>query len=420
MLYNRLEALHQEVAVAFVVFVAPFWTESALRMIEATASLVEVRLGVISQDPLEHLPPALAGQLVAHWRVDNSLDTAQVIWAARSLADHYGPIDRLFGAAEHLQLQLAETRAELGIPGLSVEAALNFRDKARMKTLLRNAGLPCARHCLAESAAHAWEFISAVGYPVVVKPPAGAGAEGTARVENDEQMHAALLGAQPAPAHPLLIEEFITGQEHSFDTLSLDGRPVFHSLTRYRPSALEVMNVPWVQWCVMLPREVDAPQYDDIRTAAFRALEVLGMGTGMSHMEWFRRRDGSIAISEVAARPPGAQFTTLIARAHDVDLLQIWARLMIFGEFEPISRRYAAGIAFLRGMGNGHVVAVHGLDEAQREVGALVTDVKLPTPGQPSADGYEGEGYVIVRHPETAVVEQALERIISLVRVQLG
>ena len=55
------------------------------------------------------------------------------------------------------------------------------------------------------------------------------------------------------------------------------------------PTPLEVLRNPWIQWCVLLPREVDEPQYDDIRRAAYRALEVLGMETGLSHMEWFRR-----------------------------------------------------------------------------------------------------------------------------------
>ena len=85
-------------------------------------------------------------------------------------------------------------------------------------------------------------------------------------------------------------------------------------------------------------------------------------------MEWFRRADGSIAISEAAVRPPGAQFSTLISYAHDFDLYSAWARLMIFGEFDPPERRYAVGAAYLRGQGDGKVRAIHGLDEAQSQV----------------------------------------------------
>ena len=83
------------------------------------------------------------------------------------------------------------------------------------------------------------------------------------------------------------------------------------------------------------------------------ALKALGMGTGISHMEWFRRNDGSVAISEIAARPPGAQFTTLISYAHDFDMYKAWARLLVFEEFTPPRRDYACGIVFLRGQGTG-------------------------------------------------------------------
>ena len=41
--------------------------------------------------------------------------------------------------------------------------ANNFRDKAQMKTVLRAAGVPCARHKLAVSAADALEFAERVG-----------------------------------------------------------------------------------------------------------------------------------------------------------------------------------------------------------------------------------------------------------------
>jgi hypothetical protein len=150
------------------------------------------------------------------------------------------------------------------------------------------------------------------------------------------------------------------------------------------------------------------------------AIAALGLETGLVHVEWFRRPDGSVVISEAAARPPGAQFTTLISYAHDFDLYSAWARLMILDEFTPPDRRYAVGAAYLRGQGSGKVKAIHGLDLAQREVAGMVMEVKLPTEGQPGAGHYEGEGYVIVRHPDTATVERAVAAIVGNVRVELG
>ena len=403
-----------------VVFAAPLLSENATRMIEAVASLPDVRLGVITHDPAEKLSPALAARVDGHWRVDNILDTGQLLWAAEGLMQRLGPIHRLFGAYEQLQVPLAEVREMMGISGMRSDVARRFRDKSEMKDALRAAGLPCARHALVESADDAVAFSRKVGFPVVVKPPAGAGAISTFRCDDDKSLLEAIAKSAPTPGNAALVEEFITGDEYSLETISINGRAVWHSLTHYYPTPLEVVRNPWIQWCVVSPREVDDARYDDIRAAGSRALEVLGMDTGLSHMEWFRRRDGTIAISEVAARPPGAQITTLNSRAHDIDFVRAWTEVMVFGTFEPPVRKYAVGVAFLRGQGSGRIRHVHGLDVIGREMGQLVVDVKLPVPGAEPASSYEGDGFIIVRHPETAVVMQALQRLISVVRVELG
>jgi formate-dependent phosphoribosylglycinamide formyltransferase (GAR transformylase) len=378
-----------------------------------------VRVGVISQAPLEDLPEPVRSR-VSHWRIADVLDTAQLLEAVGQLEQRLGRADRLIGAYEQLQVPLAEVRERRGIAGMPAEAARNFRDKARMKSLLREAGLPCARHRLVTGPADAMAFAGEIGFPLVVKPPAGAGALATTKADDVNALRTAVDAATPEPDRPVLLEEYVTGDEHSFETVSIDGRAVWHSLTHYYPSPLEVLRNPWIQWCLILPREVEEPQYDDIRRAAFRALEVLGMETGLSHMEWFRRPDGTIAISEVAARPPGAQIMTIVSRAHDFDFVAAWARLMVFDEFAAPARRYAVGAAYLRGQGSGRVKAIHGLDQVQHEIGSLVVDVKLPTAGQTPTGSYEGEGFVILRHPDTAVVQRALRRLISLVRVELG
>ena len=402
----------------FVLFAAPLLSDNAFRMIEAAASLPGVRLGVITHDPAEGLRHLRDS--VAHWQVTDILDPEQLVWAGRELARRRGAVERLFGAYEQLQVPLAQARVALGVPGMGVDAAMNFRDKARMKDTLRAAGVPCARHRLASHANDAVAFAEASGFPVVVKPPAGAGAQQTFRVENMDQLRRALAQHAVSPGKPVLVEEFIVGQEHSFETMSIDGRAVWHSITHYHPTPLQVVENPWIQWCLVLPREVDSPRYDDIRDAGRRALEALGMGTGLTHMEWFRRRDGTVAISEVAARPPGAQITTLVSHANDIDFVQAWARLMIFGDFDPPARKYAAGAAFLRGQGRGRARAVQGWSQVQSELGDVIVDMKLPQPGTTPSPSYEGDGFVIVRHPETRVVEEAVARVVSLVRVELA
>jgi len=93
---------------------------------------------------------------------------------------------------------------------------------------------------------------------------------------------------------------------------------------------------------------------------------------------------------------------------------------VVFARFTPRPRPYAAGAAYLRGQGEGKVRAVTGLAEIARELGPLVVEAKMPREGQSPSGTYEGEGYVIVRHPETDVVKDALQKIVTRVRVELG
>ena len=404
----------------FVIFVCPVFSPAATQMIEAVLGVANVRLGVIAQQPLAALAPNVAARLAAHWQVDDVTNAASLEHAVEALALAHGAIARCFGAYEQLQQPLAFVRERLGIPGLTSAAAHNFRDKARMKDALRAAGVPVARHKLVTSREDALEFIAEVGYPIVLKPPAGAGAIATQRIRDVASLDLMLANFRATAGNPMLAEEFLRGTEYSLETVSLNGDAIWHSITRYSPTPLDVVENPWMQWTVLLPREIDTPEFDDIRAIGAKALTALGMGTGVSHCEWFRRDDGSVAISEIAARPPGANITTMISRANDIDFVAAWVRLMINGTFEAPERRYAVGTAFLRGQGTGQVRSVEGLDAVQAQFGSLICDSRLPYPGQHPTGSYEGEGFIIVRHPDSTVVQDALQRIVSLVRVRLA
>ncbi len=402
-----------------VAFVVPFKFETSLRFLRGALRLPDLAVGLITQEPAERFDADIRQRLKGFVRVGDALSGQQLADAVRRLSKTQGPIERLVGVLEQLQVPLAEARQALGLPGLSVDAAENFRDKARMKDRLRQAGLPCARHRLATSADEVKAFVHEVGFPLIMKPTAGAGAKNTFRLDHASQLAEALTAFPPNPSHPMLLEEFILGEEHSFDAVAVNGDCVWHSVSRYSPGPLEVMENDWIQWCVLLPRRIDGPEYDAIRDVGPRALKALGLETGLAHMEWFRRKDGTIAVSEVGARPPGAQFTTLLSHAHETDLYVDWSRLVLQDTFSPPQRRWAVGAAYLRGQGDGQVHQIHGLERAQRELGSLVVDVKLPQRGQAKSSSYEGEGYVILRHEETPVVAEALSRLVQTVRVEL-
>jgi phosphoribosylaminoimidazole carboxylase (NCAIR synthetase) len=405
--------------VVVAAFVAPFLMPATVRFVAAAAQLPDVRLAVITTAPAEHVPAELARHLEAHWRVDDPLDPRQIVEAVKGLSGQMGRVERLVGALEQLQVPLAYARETLGIPGMDVDTAYNVRDKSRMKQVLRAAGVPCARHQLVTDPVEAFAFAEAVGFPLVAKPPAGAGAQATYRLDDAGALRSWLAATPPRAEAPGLLEEFLVGDEHTFDSVTIGGRTVWASISDYLPPPLDVLRNPWIQWTVLLPRELDDPRYAGIGDVGPAAIRALGVRDGLTHMEWFRRPDGSVAVSEVGARPPGAQISSMLGYVHDVDFYRMWTELVILDRFDPPERRYAAGTAYLRGQGRGRVLAVHGVDELQQRIGHLVVEARLPEPGQPAASGYEGEGYVTVRHPETDVVRDALRQIVDGIRVEL-
>jgi hypothetical protein len=401
-------------------FVAPYLLEATARFVSTAAELPGVRLGLVTCEPVDRIPPDLRERLAAHWRVDDALDPRQLAWAVTGLGGQMGRVERLVGALEQLQVPLAQVREALGIEGMDVRTARNVRDKSQMKETLRGAGIPCARHALVRSAREATSFAEDVGFPLVAKPPDGAGAQSTFRLDDGDMLRS-WLAAVPLGEHsPALLEEFLTGEEHTFDSVTLGGSTVWSSIADYRPPPLDVLRNPWIQWTVLLPRDVSGPRYEGIHRWGPAALRALGVTDALTHMEWFARPDGSVAVSEVAARPPGAQLTSMHGYTHDFDLYRAWAELAILGRFEAPERRFATGTAYLRGMGHGRVRAVHGLEAVQQQIGHLVVEAQLPQPGQPAATDYLGEGYAMVRDPDTAVVEDALRRIVDGVRIELA
>lgn len=404
-----------------IIFVLPYFGENSRRYLRALGSLEGVALGLVHQQSLDALPPAERRLIAASAQLADPLDEGQVTQACALVRQRLGGCDGISAMLEQTMGAVAAARENLGVPGLWKEGARNFRDKDKMKAVLRDAGLPVARSKRIERASDLVHFVQQVGFPIVVKPLAGLGSKATVRVRSGDELREVAGQIDASPSNPWQAEEFITGQENTFEAISVGGKTTWWSGTWYRPGPLTVLENPWIQYTVCLPRVKDSPDHLAFRDINEKALQALGQDTGISHMEWFKRPDGSFVISEVAARPPGVHIMPMMGYAHDFDMVKAWAELEAFGRFTPRERKYAAGCAFFRGQGHGErVVRVRGLDEAQREVGEHVIDRSLPKVGMRRSSHYEGEGWAIVRNTDTAVVEHALRRLVSLVRIDIA
>jgi len=406
---------------------APHFLENTNRYVSAFAQLDGVRLSLISEDPEGGLPPNLRERVAGHYRVRSVGDPRQLAVAIAALSKGVGPVDRLTGALEQLQLPMAEARQLADVPGMRPDIARRFRDKDLMKEVLRARGVPVARSQLVTSMLELRGFIDAVGLPIIIKPQAGVGSKGTHRIESQDDLDALTkAGLAPTPQRPLQAEQFIRAREFTCETVSIHGKAVWRSGTRYFPSPLEVLENPWVQYCVMLPREIESP-WTDFADINGRALEALFgdspqvTGTALTHMEWFLEDGPRLYVSEVGARPPGVQIMPLMSLAHDVDMIRAWAELISFDRFTPPTRQWAAGSAFFRGQGAGsRVVEVRGVTQAIAKAGDALVELRAPKVGMPRSSGYEGEGTALVKHATTEGVKQALLALIENIQVTYG
>jgi phosphoribosylaminoimidazole carboxylase (NCAIR synthetase) len=412
-----------------VVFIAPRFLENTNRYVSAFAALDGVTLSLVSTDPETSIPAALRARVAGHYRVDQCLDPGALTKAVRAIASSVGRVDRLTGVLEQLQTPMAEVRDALDIEGIRSDVARNFRDKDRMKDVLRAHGVPVARSALCASAAGLRSFVEQVGFPVILKPRAGVGARATYRITSAADL-AALekQGIVPSPEAPLQAEEFVQAREHTCETVTVRGKPVWRSGTRYFPTPLEVLESPWIQYCVLLPREDENTEWtrfhpvnDAALTALFGNAAKTAAGTALTHMEWFLRADGGSLVNEVGVRPPGVGIMPLMGLAHEANFFARWAELIAFDRFTAPARRWSAGQAFFRGQGGGdHIAEVSGVEAAVEAAGEALVEMRTPKVGQARADGYEGEGWATVRHATTEGAKRALLALIERVQVRYG
>ena len=402
-----------------VVFVAPFVGSTMMKALDAFMKLENVRLGIISQQPYQQLPSTITEKIQDHYQVQNCLDPHQLSIATQAFIKEWGHVDRLLGYLEHLQLPLAQVRSQLSIEGMKEEQALGFRDKNTMKERLAAENLPVARQSRITQYDDLKKFISTCGFPIVLKPLAGVGSKNTMRVQKEEDVEHALNILLPSKSNPIQAEEFIQGEEHTMETVRINGKTVWQSSTYYLPGPLTVIENPWIHYCVLLPKEILPVHAQKFSTQNSSALDALQMKTGLSHMEWFQQKNGRQLISEVGARPPGVNIMPMMGIAHGVNMWEKWAELMVFERWNIPERKYAVASVFLRAQGRGATInRIQGVKEVKQQLSSFLLAGSLPKIGQHRSSHYEGDGWLILKHENTQTLVQALRKVLTTIRIE--
>jgi formate-dependent phosphoribosylglycinamide formyltransferase (GAR transformylase) len=367
------------------------------------------------------LPPIARAALAHYVQVSSLADESAVVASVGELTRQVR-IDRVECLWEPYMILAARLREQLGLPGLTVAQTLPFRDKERMKQLLDDAGLRTPWHESATAVAGVWSAAERIGFPLIVKPIAGAGSADTYRADSTAELDEILPMLRHVPR--VSIEEFVEAEEFTYDTICAGGQVLFENICRYTPRPLQTMQHEWISPITLAVRDLDDPHLQGGRALGGAVLKVLGFRDGFTHMEWYRKADGEVVFGEIGARPPGGRTVDVMNHANDADLFSAWADAVTHGQIsQPIERRYNAASIFKRAKGVGRIIGYGGLDGLMAQYGEHVAALELLPVGAPRRDWRAtliSDGMVIVRHPELSKTVEIAERFVEDLNLYAG
>jgi len=360
---------------------------------------VGARVFGLGDGPEAGLPDKVRSALSGYLQVPSLWDEPAVVRAVQEWKG-LATLHRVECLWEPGMMLAARLREALGVPGLTVAETVPFRDKEQMKRVLDKQGLRTPRHYLAKTVAMCWEAAEHIGYPLILKPVAGAGSADTYRVESADELRAVLPKLRHVPE--VSVEEFVDGDEYTFDTITANGKILYYNIAWYRPRPLIARSHEWISPQVIALRDVEDNALRDGIALGYDVIEALGFQSGFTHMEWYRKSDGEVVFGEIGARPPGAHQVDQMNYACDIDVFREWANAVCFNRFDgEIDRRYNVATIYKRARGHGTIQRMEGAELLERYGSHIVWDALLPIGSRRRNWRHTlvSDGFVMLRHP---------------------
>ena len=342
----------------------------------------------IGDVPYDALNDRLKTALTEYYYVDSLEDYDQVYRAAAFYIHKYGRIDWLESLNEYWLPADARLRTDFNIgTGTRDDRIPDLVRKSGMKKIFLEAGIPTARQHIVSDLASGKAFAALVGYPVIVKPDIGVGANGAVKLNSEEELEDFY---QDLPAVPYVMEEFMCGDICTYDAVA-DSRcePLFESMCTYAPVIDSVRNDENIHFYTT----PDIPE--QLRELGRKTLKAFGADRRFVHFEFICLakdqagigKKGDYAIMEVNMRPAGGHDPDMMNYAQSIDVFRIYAEMVTAdrrltpGSGEHYFCAYAA-------RKDGHIFT-HSHDEIMERFGSdIVLQEEMPPIDWPSMGRY--------------------------------
>lgn len=284
----------------------------------------------IGDCPYDGLEDNVRDSLTEYYYVQDMKDYEQVFKAVAFFSFKYGKIDWLESNNEFWLELDARLRTDFHITTGEQYADIGrIKKKSSMKEYYKKAGIPTARLHMVSTIEAAREFIKQVGYPVIVKPDVGVGANDTYELKNEDDLKVFFDDDHNIS---YVMEEFVPGKILSYDAI-LDNKsqPLMEACTEWPPSIVNIVNEK-----LDLAYFVRADVPETLKNAGRATVNAFGVKSRFVHLEFFQLehdkeglgKAGDFVGLEVNMRPAGGYTSDMMNYARSMDVYQIWADMV--------------------------------------------------------------------------------------------
>ena len=387
------------------VFISPAYPVTCTSFCEKLSMLGVTVLG-IGDVPYDALSGRLKAALTEYYYVDTLEDYDQMYRAAAFFIHKYGRIDWLESMNEYWLETDARLRTDFNIGvGTREEKISEMVKKSEMKRIFNEAGIPTARQHIVSDIGSGKAFTAAVGYPVIVKPDTGVGANGAMKIRNEKELAAFY---NDLPEVPYVMEEFMSGDICTYDAV-IDSRcdPLFESMCTYPPVIDSVNNDEDIHYYT----SPDMPER--LRELGRKTVKAFGADRRFVHFEFIKLAEdldgvgkagdfagvgeagdfagvgkaGDFAIMEVNMRPAGGHDPDMMNYAQSADVFRIYAEMVTCDKriMKESGEKYYCAYAARK---DGHEFS-HSHEEIMEKYGsAVVLQEEMPPIDWPSMGRY--------------------------------
>jgi len=328
------------------------------------------------------------------------------------------PIDAVIGVDDHTAVLAAHISAALGLPHNSVASVAAASNKHRMRTILRQQGVPVPRFAVFPIDGDPAAFAGQAAYPCVVKPLILSASCGVIRANDEQEFVGAFrrvatllkglgLAEREDGGRQILVEDFVPGRELALEGLLTDGQLRLLALFD-KPDPLDG---PFFEETIYVtPSRLPTRLQQDIVTCAARAANALGLREGPVHGE-LRVNDRGVWVIEMAARSIGGRCSQTLRFAGDMSLEELLLRHALRMDIPSFEReKHAAGVMMLPIPYGGILREIRGQAQARAVQG--IEELAITTqPGQelvPLPEGTRYLGFLMARGDRPEAVEASL------------